>query len=870
MSTPKHTPMIAQYLKIKAAYSETLLFFRMGDFYELFFEDAKQAAEALNIALTTRGKSAGDPIPMAGIPVHALDNYLHKLVTSGFKVAICEQMEPPGKNKGPVRREVVRTVTPGTLTEENLLSACENNYLVSYQPASKKQPHALAALDLSTGEFFTLTLENHDHVAAEISRLEPAELLIPDTLDDIEGLKSWQKCLTRRGSWSYDAHEGSRVLLEHFSVKNLESFGVEDSPACQAACGALIHYCRETQKEALPHITGLARLHQQEGMVLDETCRRNLELNFSLKDGSRKISLLGIMDRCVTSMGSRLLAQWINRPLQSVAAIATRQESVSWLRENLATYQSMRDQLRQVHDLERFLSRIALRRAGPRDLGGLRQTLHRLPELYDALTPAQGQTLAVPSLLRVLADHFTGHETLAKQLAEQLAEELPLQLKDGNVIRPGYDEELDKLRSLGKDGKGFLAQLEADEREKTGIPSLKVKYHRSFGYTLEVTKTHLDKVPERYIQRQTMTNAVRYVTEDLKTYEEQVLTAEEKMLQREQSLFEAIAEQVAGHAEALQATAKAVATLDVLVNFAHLAEQNNYCRPLVQEGTIIEINQGRHPVVEQFSEEPFVPNDIRLDTKQRTGLITGPNMAGKSTIMRQVALIVLMAHTGACVPAESAKISRVDRIFTRVGASDDLAGGRSTFMVEMTETAHILHHATDASLVILDEIGRGTSTYDGLSIAWAVAEHIHVRCKAKTLFATHYHELTALESQLDGVFNLTVEVKEWQDQILFLHTITRGAADRSYGIHVAQLAGLPKSVTRRAREVLADLEENAVQHPGHPGQPDQEEPVFQPYQLTLFGDPPPSPALKELKGIDPDELTPKEALEALYRLKELL
>ncbi|ABK43958.1 DNA mismatch repair protein MutS [Magnetococcus marinus MC-1] len=868
MSSPKQTPMIAQYLSIKAAHPETLLFFRMGDFYELFFDDAKQAAEALNIALTSRGKSEGEPIPMAGIPVHARQTYLNKLIEAGFKVAICEQMEPPGASKGPVRREVVRTVTPGTLTEESLLSPRENNYLVSYLPAAKRHPHALAALDLSTGEFFALTLEREDQVAAELSRLEPAELLIPDNWEPEPWLKGWKRCLSRRGSWSFDGKEGARVLLEHFQVTSLESFGVADSPPCLGVCGALLHYCRETQKEALSHITGLSRLHQQEGMVLDETCRRNLELNYNLKDGSRKSSLLGVMDRCITPMGSRLLAQWINRPLQSLDAIATRQESVSWLRENLVAYQDLRERLRMVHDLERFLSRIALRRASPRDLGGLRQTLQCLPQLYAILTPADGHSLAVPSLLRILADHFNGHEALTKQLEQQLADELPLNLKEGETIRLGFDQTLDTLRSLSRDGKSYLTKLEVEEREKTGIPSLKIKYHRSFGYSMEVTKTHLDKVPPRYIQRQTMTNGVRYVTEELKEYEEQLLTAEERMLEREQLLFEALAEQVARQAETLQASARAIATLDVLANFAHIAEERNYCRPLLHEGAVIEINQGRHPVVEQFSDTPFVANDIRLDNRQRTGLITGPNMAGKSTLMRQVALIVLLAHTGACVPAGSAKIGRVDRIFTRVGASDDLAGGRSTFMVEMTETAHILHHASERSLVILDEIGRGTSTYDGLSIAWAVAEHIHTQCQARTLFATHYHELTQLESQLDGVFNLTVEVKEWKDQILFLHTIVRGAADRSYGIHVAQLAGLPRAVTRRAREVLADLEEHAVHHPDSMGQ--GHAPASQPYQLTLFEDAPPSPALLELKRVDPDELTPKEALEALYRLKELL
>nr|CRH04640.1 DNA mismatch repair protein mutS [Candidatus Magnetococcus massalia] len=871
MSSPKHTPMIAQYLSIKEAHPDTLLFFRMGDFYELFFEDARIAAEALDIALTTRGKSQGEPIPMAGVPVHAYNTYLSRLVSEGFKVAVCEQMEPPGKSKGPVRREVVRTVTPGTLTEEGLLSAKENNYLAALLPESRKQPFGLAALDLSTGEFITVAMQGSDQLAAELSRINPAELLIPDSWEPDERVEPWSKQLTRRGSWSFDDQEGRRVLLEHFKVKTLEGYDVENSPACLGACGALIHYCQETQKEALPHITGLTRLQLEEAMVLDETCRRNLEINQGLRDGNRKSSLLGVMDETVTSMGSRLLMQWLNRPLQDPRAIGTRQDGIAWLQEEPGAGEKVRDLLRQVHDLERFMSRIAMRRASPRDLGGLRATLAALPAIKEILLPEGSPEGSVASLLRILADHFGGHEKLHERLEETLEESLPPQLRDGSVIRQGFNEELDRLRSLARDGKGYLAKLESDERERTGITNLRIKYHRSFGYTLEVTKSHLDKVPlDRYLQRQTMTNAVRYVTEELKAYEEQVLTAEEKMVVLEQQLFQQVMEEVAEHAQQLQATAQALATLDLLACLAHIATERNYCRPLVDRGHVMDIHQGRHPVVEPFSQEPFVPNDTRLDgDKLRTGLITGPNMAGKSTLMRQVALIVLLAHTGSFVPATSAHIGIVDRIFTRVGASDDLAGGRSTFMVEMTETAHILHHATEHSLVILDEIGRGTSTYDGLSIAWAVAEHIHLKAKAKTLFATHYHEMTALEQQLPGIFNLTVEVKEWKDEILFLHTIARGAADRSYGIHVAQLAGLPKGVTQRAREVLADLEEHAMQHPDH-GQSSQKPADESAYQLTLFADAPPSPAVLELRGMDPDSMSPKQALEALYKLKELL
>ncbi|MEO5368221.1 MAG: DNA mismatch repair protein MutS, partial [Magnetococcus sp. WYHC-3] len=783
-----HTPMMAQYLEIKAAHPDTLLFYRMGDFYELFWDDARIAAPVLDIALTSRGKSRGEPIPMAGVPIHAARGYLAKLVDKGFRVAICEQMEPAGASKGPVRRAVVRTVTAGTLTEDELLSPRRNNFLVALAPGGKGhgQGAAVASLDLSTGQFQVMAVSGAADMAVELSRLDPAEVLVPREWEIPGELAPWEARCCRRPAWEFTADEGMHQLTRQFNVAHLDGFGIGDHGGCQAAAGALVAYCHETQREALGHLTGLCRLNRDEGLILDDTARRNLEINVSLRDGRRESTLLGVMDRTVTPMGGRLLAQWLNRPLRSVAGIRQRQDAVALLVEHPRQRESLEASLSGVHDLERLLSRVALGRASPRDVAAVRHTLGRTRVLRETLSDA---TLAPSSLLTVLATAMTGFDSLESALLTTLAEVPPAELSDGGVIREGFHPELDRLRALAADGKGYLARLEAEERRQTGIPSLKILYHRSFGYLIDVTKPHLDKVPPRFQMKQAMTNSVRYITAELKEYEEGILNAEEQVGRLEGELFQALCHRVAEHMAALQGLAAALSTLDVLTAFARQAEERNYCRPLVHDGMDIDIRQGRHPVVEALAREPFVANDTLLDDESnRVMLITGPNMAGKSTLMRQVALICLLAHTGSFVPALSARIALLDRIFTRVGAADDLTGGRSTFMVEMTETAHILHHASSRSLVILDEIGRGTATYDGLAIAWAVVEHIHGKAKAKTLFATHYHELTQLERLKPGVVNFTVEVKEWQERILFLHTIARGAADRSYGIHVAELA----------------------------------------------------------------------------------
>ncbi|MBF0143684.1 MAG: DNA mismatch repair protein MutS [Magnetococcales bacterium] len=874
---------MAQFLAIKAQHPDALLFYRMGDFYEMFYADAITAAPVLEIVLTHRGKSAGQPIPMAGVPVHARDAYLRKLILAGFKVAICEQMETPGLAKGPVRREVTRIITPGTLTEEPFLSARANNFLVALAlpPQKGGDGPGVAALDLSTGEFQVTLAHDWAAAAVELSLLDPAEVVVPEMWEPPEPISPWLKRFTRRGEWEFHPQTGAALLRDHFGVANLDGFGIADAPACQAAAGALLAYCRETQKGALAHVTGLARTFATDSLILDDICRRNLEINQSLRDGRRESSLLGVMDSSVTAMGGRLMGQWLNRPTRQTALILARQEGVTWLLERHRLREEVRAILGGIHDLERLLSRIALGRASPRDLGALRDTLNSLPEIGEAFA----KETSVPPILGRLRGHLEGHGKLAARLTTTLTDQPPIALKDGQVIRTGFSPELDELRAMSVDGRAVLLALEEREKKATGIPSLKIRSHRSLGYTFEVTHTHRDKVPERFLAKQTMVNAVRYVTPELKESEEKILHAEEHLAELEETLFQALAAEVAQHAGALRETARAVAELDLLAAFAHNADKGGYTRPEVDDSEGIVIERGRHPVVEGTLGDKFVPNDVRLDTaSHRLHLVTGPNMGGKSTFMRQVALIVLMAHTGSFVPAARARIGWCDRIFTRIGAADDLAGGRSTFMVEMTETAHILHHATSRSLVILDEIGRGTSTYDGLAIAWAVAERIHDHSRARTLFATHYHELTRLEELKSGIESHAVQVKEWNGRIVFLYTVARGVADRSYGIHVAELAGLPAPVLERAREVLAELEssdphtgtdsEGSLPRRSRRGAPVRMSATTleagQGKQLSLFPETPPEPALEELRALDPNALTPLQALEALFRLKSLL
>ncbi|MEO5335116.1 MAG: DNA mismatch repair protein MutS [Magnetococcus sp. YQC-5] len=865
MTQPSHTPGMAQFLAIKADYPDMLLFYRMGDFYELFFDDAKVASSVLDIALTSRGMSAGEPIPMAGVPARALDEYLKKAVQAGHKVAICEQMEPPGLTKGPVRREVVRVVTRGTLTEEGLLLPRQNNFLAAIAPPEKKNREGpgVAALDLSTGQFQVGDSGSWDATAAALSALNAAEIIIPHGWEIPEELHPWSDRLTRRGEWEFDPMQATEVLKDHFHTTALQGYGVADSPVCLAAAGALIAYCRETQKGALVHVTGLTRIHSNDAMILDDACRRNLELNVALRTGERRGSLLDALDITCTVMGGRLIAQWLNRPLQDLNLIRARHASIAWLLNHSTACEGVRYELRGVHDLERLLGRVALKRAGPRDLGGLRDTLARLPALYQLF---QNEENPPAPMLATLVKHLAGHDTLLERLTSTLTETPPVKLVDGGVIREGFHAELDRFRLLAVDGKRFLGELEQKERERLGIASLKIKYHNTFGYTIEIPRTQSGKVPYEYRIQQTMTNGVRYITSELKELEEQILNAQERMALLEAELFEALLQDVALLAADLQETARSLATLDVLAALTWLADRFEYCCPIMNSGTGVHISEGRHPVVERVMiSGKFTPNDVDLEAKdRRVALITGPNMAGKSTFMRQTALIVLMAHMGSFVPAKEARIGLTDRIFTRVGAADDLAGGQSTFMVEMTETAYIMHHATPRSLVILDEIGRGTSTLDGLAIAWAVIERVHTTICCRTLFATHYHELTQLDKLLPGLFNLTVAVKESDGEILFLRTIIPGAADRSYGIHVAQLAGLPRSVINRAMEVLAQLESESTtpRITGTSGAKSKR-------QLSLFPNPEP-PFVQAIKAMDIDSFNHQQALEALHRLRKMV
>ncbi|MEO5347883.1 MAG: DNA mismatch repair protein MutS [Magnetococcus sp. YQC-9] len=865
MTTPPHTPAMAQYWAIKADYPDTLLFYRMGDFYELFYDDAKKAATILDVALTQRGVSAGEPIPMAGVPARAVDDYLKKAILAGCQVAICEQMEPPGLNKGPLRREVVRVVTRGTLTEENLLTPRSDNFLIALTPHSPRQKGGpgIAALELSTGQFQVGAPDSWDAAAAALSALNPAEILIPRGWEAPEELSPWSERITRRAEWEFEPAQAGELLKEHFGTLTLDGFGISDSPLCIAAAGALIRYCLETQKAALAHVTGLTRTRSGEHMILDDTCRRNLEILATLRSGERRGSLIGALDRTATSMGARLFAQWLNHPLQDPKRIHARQEGVAWLLARHDGRLAIRDELKGIADLERLIGRVAMGRASPRDLGVLRDSLARLPLVAQVLRDG-GDALA--PRLAVIFRRLTGHEALCERLTVTLTDAPPLRLLDGAVIRTGVHVELDDCRRLSVDAKGVLGELEQRERDRLGIGALKIKYHQSFGYTLEVPRSQTAKVPYEYRIQQTMTNTVRYVTPELKELEEKILNAEERAATLEAELFSQLLQDVAAETPTLQRTAQALAVLDVLAAFADQADRFGYCRPVITTGSAIRIRRGRHPVIETLiGVERFTPNDTLLDGEaQRLALITGPNMGGKSTFMRQTALITLMAHVGSFVPADEAHIGLTDRIFTRVGAADDLAAGQSTFMVEMTETAYILNHATPHSLVILDEIGRGTSTQDGLALAQAVIERIHSVIRCRTLFATHFHELTELDKKLSGLFNLTVTVKEESGEILFLHAIAPGAADRSYGVHVAQLAGLPRSVTHRATEILALLEE------GHdPPKPKPGKMIVASRQLSLFPEPD-SPLVAELRALDVDALSPRQALEMLYRLKKMI
>ncbi len=866
---PAETPVMAQFASAKRRYPDALIFFRMGDFYELFHDDAKVAAEALGLTLTARDKER--KVPMAGVPVRAAEGYLRRLLKQGRKVAICEQLEEPGKGKKILDRDVVRVLTPGTLTEDEALEPSTSNYLLAVRPAPAKGGRArcgLAWVDLSTGRFFVSDVQPSD-LTTEVSRIQPAEVLLPEdeagTRLAADLARALPVTVTFVPAWTAEPEGAVRTLKDHFRVASLRGFGLDRQPPCVGAAGAVLEYLRSTQMTSLMHVTRIER-HDSEGtLVLEPTTRRRLEL-VQRADGTREGTLIATIDRTRTAMGARMLREWVLAPLADRVAIERRHDGVEELVKDGFLRRDLREVFGSVRDIERILARVATQRANARDLAALGSSLEALPPVQSLLEGAYSKTL------EELRERLETFEPLATRLAETIADEPPATISDGGLIRAGYDAELDELRTLSRDAKSWIAAYQAKEAERTGISKLKVGYNRVFGYYLEITNAHRDKVPDDYTRKQTLTNAERYVTPALKEYEEKVLRADERARELELKLFQVLRDEVAGHIPALQATAAILAELDALASLAEIAATNDYVRPVLLDDLTLELRDARHPVVEHMLEggDRFVANDTVLDGEKRIALITGPNMAGKSTYIRQTALLVLMAQMGSFVPASSARIGVADRIFTRVGAEDDLTRGQSTFMVEMSEAAFILHNATARSLVILDEVGRGTSTFDGIAIAWSMTEYLSEVVGARTLFATHYAELTRLADELDSVKNLNVAVREWGDGIVFLRRIQEGASDRSYGIHVAQLAGVPNAIVERARAILRNLEakeENAAERIVFG---DATPPPPRDVQLGLFAPPPPSPALEALREMDPEALTPLEALNALAELRKLL
>jgi len=847
------TPLRRQYLRVKQRYSEAIVFFRLGDFYETFDEDAKVASRELDIVLTSREMGKGHKVPMAGIPYHALDNYLAKLINRGYKVAICEQLSPPGK--GLVDRDVIRVVTPGTVIEPNLLEARSNNYLASLVVEGEKA--GVAYVDITTSEFATTQLPA-DRVSCELERLQPSEILIPDSsptgLRMAEFPESLSAAVTQLDDYWFDLEVAQGTLLEHFGVATLEGYGCAHLPLAIRAAGSLIHYVRETQKEALSQLTGLATYSTDSFMIIDGQTCRNLELFQGGRWGETGNSLLSIIDLTKTAMGGRWLKNWLGHPLVDITELNQRQEAVAWFYHHTLARRKAVAFLADIADLERLINRVRGGKVMPRELITLRGSLEKIPELKEAME--------VGDSVDWLTAELKSCPDMVHLIGQSIADE-PGDFEQGGVIKEGFSAELDELRRSSKEAKQYLASVEQRERQRTGIKSLKVGYNRVFGYYIEVSRANLNLVPSDYIRKQTLAEAERFFTPELKEYESLILSAQEKIAELEANIFRQVCQQIGAVAEQVLATARAVAQIDVFCSLAEVAARHGYVRPTLTTEDIIDIKAGRHPMVERsIGSDNFVPNDTYLNNNDNQLIIlTGPNMSGKSTYLRQVALIVLSAQVGSFVPAESATISIVDRIFTRIGAQEDLAAGQSTFMVEMTETANILHNATPRSLVILDEIGRGTSTYDGLSIAWAVAEFIHNYPKlgTKTLFATHYHELVDLANTLPRVKNFNVAVAEEGDKVIFLYKVIPGGTDRSYGIHVAQLAGLPRSVINRAQEVLAELENRTSK--------ESKIPRWKTQQLPLF--PKDSLLANEIAKLDIDSMSPLEAITKLYELKRM-
>ncbi|QQD22335.1 DNA mismatch repair protein MutS [Oceanospirillaceae bacterium ASx5O] len=869
----QHTPMMQQYLKIKAEFADTLLFYRMGDFYELFYNDAKRAAQLLDITLTARGQSGGAPIPMAGIPYHSADNYIAKLVRAGVSVAIAEQIGDPATSKGPVERKVVRVITPGTLTDEAFLDERSDNLLVAL--CSQQQRHGLAVLELSSGRFSVLEVDGEEALLAEIERLRPAELLLnedqllPAILTERQGARTL-------APWHFESDTALRLLTTQLKTHDLRGFGCEQMSVAIRAAGALLHYAQDTQRNSLPHIRSLQVEQPDDAIIIDPASRRNLEIDINQK-GDTQHTLAWIMDKTATAMGSRLLKRWLNRPLRDHNLLRQRQGLIAQLQEQYVT-EELHSSLKQVGDVERILSRVALGSARPRDLARLRDALSVVPAIRSQLQRLDS-TLASNLLERAVEfPHWV------ERLSQAIIDNPPVVIRDGGVIAEGYDAELDELRGLSENAGEYLVKLEEQEKARTGLSTLKVGYNRVHGYYIEISKAQADHAPVEYIRRQTLKNAERFITPELKTFEDKALSARSRALTREKMLYDDIVQALAGELVELQVCAAALAELDVLSNLAERADTLRFVQPQLTDDAVLDIEQGRHPVVENLITEPFVANDTQLDGRTNMQIITGPNMGGKSTYMRQVALIVLLAHIGSYVPAQRCELGPIDRIFTRMGSSDDVAGGRSTFMVEMTETANILHNATAQSLVLMDEVGRGTSTFDGLSLAWASAAHLAQSINAFTLFATHYFEMTALPEQFSNVVNVHLKATEHDERIIFLHAVEQGPASQSYGLQVAQLAGVPAKVIQAAKTQLQQLEQGNHQplsgaRPGSSAASaavagtsgsgsKSAQPAPQPLQNDLFATQP--SALEErLAEVNPDDLSPRQALELLYELKQL-
>ena len=876
----KMTPMMQQYLQTKEEYPDCILFYRLGDFYEMFFDDAITASKELEITLTGKNCGLEERAPMCGVPYHAVDSYLNRLVSKGYKVAICEQMEDPKLAKGIVKRDVIRIVTPGTNLDMQSLDETKNNYIMSIVYIADR--FGLSVADVTTGEYMVTEIESSGKMMDELTKFMPSEIICNEAfymsgmnLDDLKNRLGIT--IYSLDAWYFDDALCRKTLMEHFQVKSLQGLGLEDYDCGMIAAGALLKYLEETQKNSLSHLSRLTTYTTGNYMVLDSSTRRNLELVETLREKQKRGSLLWVLDKTKTAMGARTLRKYVEQPLIDKASIKKRQDAIEELKNNAICREEIREYLGPVYDLERLVGKITYQSANPRDLIAFQSSLSMLPPIKCILEDMQSE------LLKEIYGEMDTLEELCTLVKEAIMEDPPLAMKEGGIIREGYNEEVDRLRRAKSDGKGWLAELEAKEREKTGIKNLRIRYNKVFGYYLEVTNSFKNLVPDYYVRKQTLANAERYIIPELKELEDTILGAEDRLCALEYELYCEVRNKIAGEILRIQTTAKAIAKLDVIASLALVAERNNYVRPKINEKGVIDIKDGRHPVVEKMiPNDMFICNDTYLDDKKnRISIITGPNMAGKSTYMRQTALIVLMAQIGSFVPASSANIGLVDRIFTRVGASDDLASGQSTFMVEMNEVANILRNATSKSLLILDEIGRGTSTFDGLSIAWAVVEHISNSklLGAKTLFATHYHELTELEGKIDNVNNYCIAVKEKGDDIVFLRKIVKGGADKSYGIQVAKLAGVPDSVINRAKEIVEELvnaditarvKEIAVQGENQKKKPQKKLDEVDLAQFSLFDTVKDDDVLKELEELDISHMTPIDAMNKLYQLQNKL